>query len=245
MENGALPQRAKSVIDNVNYNRPVDPLGFYFSWKLQFGNGEEINVSNVKTFLEKSQAWGLMLSFQNLLHLVWVYANANSAGAMPENRLVGFVYPDANSNAAGDSHGCVLVEGLILPNGRVEGVELEGYIRMAICNHQLLPGGSSVHKPNPLYAPLAMIFSFGGMLICIVELVFKGRTQKVSWRWKEKLPWFYYPSQQSHQLPFGTFKDIIGFVSALCQCFVTAINFIGDNYKPIKISVWPKLLENP
>ncbi|TXG64905.1 hypothetical protein EZV62_011899 [Acer yangbiense] len=47
-----------------------------------------------------------MLSFQNLLPLVWVYSNANAAGAMPENRLEGFVYPDANSNAAGDSHGC-------------------------------------------------------------------------------------------------------------------------------------------
>ncbi|KAK4849517.1 hypothetical protein QYF36_025716 [Acer negundo] len=97
---------------------------------------------------------------------------------------------------------------------------------------------SSVNNPNPLYALLAMIFSFGGMLICIVDLVFKGRTQKVSWRWKKKLPWFYYPSQ-SHQLrPFGTFKDIIGCFCALCQCIVTAINYIEDN-KPIKISVWP------
>ncbi|KAK1560591.1 hypothetical protein Q3G72_028507 [Acer saccharum] len=85
---------------------------------------------------------------------------------------------------------------------------------------------SSVHKPQ--YALPAMIFSFGGMLICIVDLVFKGRTQKVSWRWKEKLPWFYYPSQ-SHQLPFGTFKDIIGFICALCQCIVTAINYIDDS----------------
>ncbi|KAI9182066.1 hypothetical protein LWI28_021727 [Acer negundo] len=82
----------------------------------------------------------------------------------------------------------------------------------------------------------------------------KGRTQKVSWRWKKKLPWFYYPSQ-SHQLrPFGTFKDIIGCFCAICQCIVTAINYIEDN-KPIKISVWPiifsfgqlcsELLENP
>ncbi|KAL5856843.1 hypothetical protein ACOSQ3_004301 [Xanthoceras sorbifolium] len=112
---------------------------------------------------------------------------------------------------------------------------------------------SSVHKP--LYALLGMLFSFGAMLVCIVELVFKGRKEKVTWRWKgNKLPWFYYPTQGHGRLAFGTFKDIIGFACALCQCIVTTINYVYVN-KPIKISVWPiifafgqlcsKILENP
>ncbi|KAH7575853.1 hypothetical protein JRO89_XS02G0232000 [Xanthoceras sorbifolium] len=112
---------------------------------------------------------------------------------------------------------------------------------------------SSVHKP--LYALLGMLFSFGAMLVCIVELVFKGRKEKVTWRWKGmKLPWFYYPTQSHDRLAFGTFKDIIGFACALCQCIVTTINYACVD-KPIKISVWPiifalgqlcsKILENP
>ncbi|KAL5856867.1 hypothetical protein ACOSQ3_004325 [Xanthoceras sorbifolium] len=112
---------------------------------------------------------------------------------------------------------------------------------------------SSVHKP--LYALLGMLFSFGAMLVCIVELVVKGRKEKVTWRWKGmKLPWFYYPIQSHDRLAFGTFKDIIGFACALCQCIVTTINYACVN-KPIKISVWPiifafgqlcsKILENP
>ncbi|KAL5856873.1 hypothetical protein ACOSQ3_004331 [Xanthoceras sorbifolium] len=76
---------------------------------------------------------------------------------------------------------------------------------------------SSVHKP--LYALLGMLFSFGAMLVCIVELVFKGRKEKVTWRWKGmKLPWFYYPTQSHDRLAFGTFKDII--VSVLLQLLI-------------------------
>ncbi|KAL5856898.1 hypothetical protein ACOSQ3_004356 [Xanthoceras sorbifolium] len=98
---------------------------------------------------------------------------------------------------------------------------------------------------------MGMSISFAAMLICIVELIYKGKKEKVTWRWKESLPWFYHPLPS--ELPFGTFKDIIGFVCALCQCIVTTINYLNVN-RPVKISVWPiifafgllcsKLLEN-
>ena len=97
---------------------------------------------------------------------------------------------------------------------------------------------SSAHKPQFLL--LSMLISFAALFICIVGLVRKGQKDKVTWEWKATLPWLYYPLG-SHK-PFGSFKGIIGLVSALCQCAFTTINyeFCGahaDN--PIKISVWP------
>ncbi|KAL5787218.1 hypothetical protein ACOSP7_004167 [Xanthoceras sorbifolium] len=105
---------------------------------------------------------------------------------------------------------------------------------------------------NSGYAIVGMSISFAAMLICIVELIYKGKKENVTWRWKESLPWFYHPLPS--ELPFGTFKDIIGFVCALCQCIVTTINYLIVN-RAIKISVWPiifafgllcsKFIENP
>lgn len=97
-----------------------------------------------------------------------------------------------------------------------------------------------------------MLISFAALLISIGELIYKGRNEKVSWRWKGLLPWLYYPLQ-THK-PFGSFKDIIGSLCALCQCVFTVINY-SQSDQPIKISVWPvvfafgllcsKILESP
>lgn len=96
---------------------------------------------------------------------------------------------------------------------------------------------SSVHKPQ--YAFLSMLTSFAAILLCIVELTYKARKEKVTWKWRSRLPWLYDPSQ-THK-PFGNFKDTIGLVCALCQCIVTLISFLfvsrhADN--PIKIPLW-------
>ncbi|KAK4836175.1 hypothetical protein QYF36_027075 [Acer negundo] len=62
---------------------------------------------------------------------------------------------------------------------------------------------SSVHKPE--YALLGMLFSFGGMLICIVELIFKGRKQKVSWRWNgSDYDSLHYPASLRHVFIIST-----------------------------------------
>ncbi|ESR44940.1 hypothetical protein CICLE_v10002149mg [Citrus x clementina] len=97
---------------------------------------------------------------------------------------------------------------------------------------------SSVHKP--LYALLGMLMSFTALFLCIGELVYKARKEKVTWKWRGTLPWLYYPSQ--NQKPFGNFKDIFGLACALCQCTVTAIDYSfvhrhADN--PIKVSLLP------
>ncbi|KAJ0006030.1 hypothetical protein Pint_36739 [Pistacia integerrima] len=38
-----------------------------------------------------------------------------------------------------------------------------------------------------------------------------------------RLSWFYIASQ--NYKPFGSFKDFVGSVCALCNCVVTAINY--------------------
>ncbi|TXG49735.1 hypothetical protein EZV62_025610 [Acer yangbiense] len=61
------------------------------------------------------------------------------------------------------------------------------------------------------------------MLTCILELIYEFRKENLIWRWSSVLPfpWYYYRDQG--RKPFGTFKDIIGLVCALCQ-FVLATN---------------------
>ncbi|KAJ0038023.1 hypothetical protein Pint_22385 [Pistacia integerrima] len=93
--------------------------------------------------------------------------------------------------------------------------------------------------------------TFSGITICILELIYKGRKEKVIWRWRSRLPWFYIASQ--NYKPFGSFKDLVGSVCALCQCVVTAINYA--QFESISISFWPvifsygllgsKMLDNP
>ncbi|XP_021893794.1 uncharacterized protein LOC110811569 [Carica papaya] len=97
---------------------------------------------------------------------------------------------------------------------------------------------SSSDKPG--CALIGMSISFVAMFICIIELVFKGRRQKVTWRWRGRKSWFYYPS--SSQMRFGTFTDIVGLTCAGFQFIFAAINygFLSHHVNnPIKISVWP------
>ncbi|KAK1583761.1 hypothetical protein Q3G72_026670 [Acer saccharum] len=60
---------------------------------------------------------------------------------------------------------------------------------------------SSVHKPQ--YVLLSMLMSLTTMLICIIELVYKGGEARVGWRWRKKIPWFYYPPPSDK--PFGAY----------------------------------------
>ncbi|KAL5789564.1 hypothetical protein ACOSQ2_004452 [Xanthoceras sorbifolium] len=98
---------------------------------------------------------------------------------------------------------------------------------------------SSVNKAE--YALISMLMSFTAMLICIIELVYKGGVERVGWRWREKIPWFYYPSPSNR--PFGGVTDIIGLLCAILQCIFAAIGYAcylaGMSDNPIKISVWP------
>ena len=97
---------------------------------------------------------------------------------------------------------------------------------------------ASEEKPN--YVLIVMLISLTSMLVCLVELVYKGRKEKITWRWSSgRIPWFYYPPPPSNR-PFGTFTEIIGLVCAMAQCIVSAINysFCLQKYIPFTSQSW-------
>ncbi|KAK1572035.1 hypothetical protein Q3G72_026597 [Acer saccharum] len=87
---------------------------------------------------------------------------------------------------------------------------------------------SSMNKTR--FALFGMLISSVAMLTSIIELIYEFRTENLIWRWSSALPfpWYYYRDQG--RKPFGTFKDIVGLVCALCQ-FVLATT----------VRVWLKL----
>ncbi|KAK0588393.1 hypothetical protein LWI29_000428 [Acer saccharum] len=97
---------------------------------------------------------------------------------------------------------------------------------------------SSLHKPQ--YALLSMLTSIMAILICVIELVLKGREGRVTCRWTGKIPWLYYPGQGNK--PFATLTDIIGLVCAIFQGIFTSITYAfycRHTDSPVKISAWP------
>ncbi|TXG49743.1 hypothetical protein EZV62_025618 [Acer yangbiense] len=79
-------------------------------------------------------------------------------------------------------------------------------------------------------ALFGMLISFVAMLTCILDFIYEVQTQKPIWRWSSTLPfpWYYY-RDEGRKL-FGTFKDVVGFICAICQC-VVAMN--QDTQKPL------------
>ncbi|XP_021286834.1 uncharacterized protein LOC110418434 [Herrania umbratica] len=95
---------------------------------------------------------------------------------------------------------------------------------------------------KPIYVHIVMLISFTSMLVCFVELVSRGRREKITWRCSStgRIPWFYHPPPGNR--PFGTLMEMIGLGCAIAQCIVTTINYsfcLRDHAAPIKISVWP------
>ncbi|GMI87911.1 hypothetical protein HRI_002460400 [Hibiscus trionum] len=98
-------------------------------------------------------------------------------------------------------------------------------------------------EKKPTYVLTMMLLSYTSMLLCLVELVCKGKRQKITWKWRwsdGRMPWFYRPPPIN--TPFGTFIETIGLLCAVTQSIVTTINYsfcVRDRSTPIKIQVWP------
>ncbi|XVE48578.1 hypothetical protein DITRI_Ditri01bG0012600 [Diplodiscus trichospermus] len=87
------------------------------------------------------------------------------------------------------------------------------------------PGDEKAKSEIPEYLLIAMLLSLTSMLVCLVELVYNGRKERITWRWSNgRMPWFYYPPPGIDR-PFGTFAEIIGLVCAMAQCAVSTINY--------------------
>ncbi|GKV32184.1 hypothetical protein SLEP1_g40806 [Rubroshorea leprosula] len=98
-------------------------------------------------------------------------------------------------------------------------------------------------KEEPLYALVAMTLSLLAFALCVSELLYNGLKDDITFRRPPgKIPWFYYPPRSENSERFGTFADLIGLVSAISQCIVTAINYDSARRaanSPIKFSLLP------
>ncbi|GLT61678.1 hypothetical protein SLA2020_343670 [Shorea laevis] len=77
-------------------------------------------------------------------------------------------------------------------------------------------------KANPLYTLILVLLSFTALLLCIIELVYKGRKERVAWSQMcngNKVPWLY-PDKS-----WFNFKDRVGFLCAMVQPIVATINY--------------------
>ncbi|XP_031268095.1 uncharacterized protein LOC116126559 [Pistacia vera] len=95
---------------------------------------------------------------------------------------------------------------------------------------------SSPHQSH--YALIGMTMSLAATIICVIEIVYKCRQQKVTWRIRGKIYWFYHPPP-SHKC-FGTFKDIFGFACAALQSISGVISYtfyLKHGNSPVKISL--------
>ncbi|KAI5318285.1 hypothetical protein L3X38_037993 [Prunus dulcis] len=99
---------------------------------------------------------------------------------------------------------------------------------------------SSPSKPQ--YALFGMISAIAAVLVCIWELIYKGKKERVVLQRWGRLWWFYYPHSQ-HRL-FGTVLDFYGLVGGIAQCICSTVQYIcfrqhADN--PIRASLWPAI----
>ncbi|EEF31534.1 conserved hypothetical protein [Ricinus communis] len=96
---------------------------------------------------------------------------------------------------------------------------------------------SSQH--NSLFLPMCMGMSFLSLIICVFELVYKVRQERVIWIWRDTIPRFYYPSETG--VPFGSCTQLFGLICAFGQCIVATTSyclFIKNGKNPIRISIW-------
>ncbi|XP_021286440.1 uncharacterized protein LOC110418132 [Herrania umbratica] len=95
------------------------------------------------------------------------------------------------------------------------------------------------------YVLIVMLISLTSMLVCLVELVCRGRKEKITWSCSStgRIPWFYHPPPPSNK-PFGTLAEMIGLACAIAQCIVTTINYSlypRHHAATIKFCFWPMI----
>ncbi|XVE48579.1 hypothetical protein DITRI_Ditri01bG0012700 [Diplodiscus trichospermus] len=104
-------------------------------------------------------------------------------------------------------------------------------------------GNGKAKAKIPEYLLIAMSLSLVATLVCLVELVYKGRKEKITWsRSNGRIPWFYYPPPAINR-PFGTFAEIIGLVCAIAQCIVSTINYSLSrrHHAAVQVPVMPTI----
>ncbi|XP_020426440.1 uncharacterized protein LOC18767050 [Prunus persica] len=89
-----------------------------------------------------------------------------------------------------------------------------GFLLTGLCLEILSLAFDQASSPSkPQYALFGMILAIAAVLICIWELIYKGKRERVVLRQWGRLWWFYYPHSQ-HRL-FGTLPDFYGLVGGI------------------------------
>ncbi|XP_015577605.2 uncharacterized protein LOC8275238 [Ricinus communis] len=86
----------------------------------------------------------------------------------------------------------------------------------------VLEGLSSIFEQLD-YPLMGMVMAITGFFVCIVEIVLKARTERVTVEWKSSFPWFYshYPNYKL----FGSTILYFGLVAAIWQCFHSSLGY--------------------
>lgn len=93
---------------------------------------------------------------------------------------------------------------------------------------------SSPSKPD--YALTGMLLAIVGILVCIWELVHKGKKERIVLR-RGILLCFYHPPPDNGL--FGTFAEITGLCVAIAQCVCSAVQYYFISHhgtNPMKVS---------
>ncbi|CAL2276319.1 unnamed protein product [Prunus armeniaca] len=117
------------------------------------------------------------------------------------------------------------------------------FLLISLCLEILSIACDQASSPrNPHYALFGMMFAIAAVLICIWELIYKGKNERVELRRWRTLWWFYYPGPQRRL--YGSLPDIYGLVGAISQCICSTVQylcFIRHNQNPIKASFLPAI----
>lgn len=97
---------------------------------------------------------------------------------------------------------------------------------------------SSPSKPH--YALYGMLLAIAAVLICICELIHKGNRERVEFKRRGRIWWYYHPYPPNRL--FGNFPDICGLVLAIAQCICSGVQYDylhRHANNPIKLSILP------
>ncbi|XP_016652467.1 PREDICTED: uncharacterized protein LOC107881916 [Prunus mume] len=100
---------------------------------------------------------------------------------------------------------------------------------------------SSPRRPH--YALFGMLLAIAALLISIGELIYRGKKERVVFRSRGMLMWFYHPPIPPYT-PFGTLPDIYGLVAGISQCICSIVQYVyclrhADS--PFKASLLPAI----
>ncbi|RXI05180.1 uncharacterized protein LOC126586638 [Malus sylvestris] len=119
------------------------------------------------------------------------------------------------------------------------------FLFISLCLEILSVACDQASSPSkPRYALFGMLLAIVGVLICVLEFIYKGIKGRVELRRWGKLWWFYYPPPPCYK-PLGTVVEISGLIGGIAQCVTSIIQYVYFSQhldSPFKVSLYPAIL---